>query len=477
VTYVGNPARQRETRRGTARDRNGVPAQRVVIVGGGFAGLWATRALRHAPAELTLIDSTNHHVFQPLLYQMATGILSAGDIAPPIRDILRHQRNVSVLLGEVVGIDVDRRVVTFESQGSRTDVPYDSLIAATGAEQSYFGHDEFAEDAPGLKSVDDALEIRGRIFGAFEKAELEQDPEARAEWLTFVVIGAGPTGVEMAGQIAELAHRSLGGAFRSIDPGAARVVLLEAGPKLLAEFPDSLQRKAIKGLEALGVEIHLDTAVTGVDARTVETNREMPHLLRIRSRTKVWAAGVRASSFGRLLADATGAKLDRAGHVHVQPDCTIPGHPEIFVVGDLMGFDHLPGVAEVAMQSGRHAGRTIARRLRGDHAVRAFKYRDLGTIATISRFRAVAAIGPIRLSGFIGWLAWLVIHLLFLTGFKNRVTTLLNWTIAFVGRGRPERTITERQTLGPALTAAPLRDGDSGAIEVRRDGDPDHHLP
>lgn len=434
-----------------APDEPGSSTQhRVVIVGCGFAGLWATRALKHAPVQVTVIDRTNYHLFQPLVYQMATGILSAGDIAPPIRDILRHQRNASVLLGEVVGVEAGRRVVTVESQGSRTEVPYDSLIAATGAAQSYFGHDEFAKDAPGLKTVDDALETRGRIFGAFEGAERERDVAARAEWLTFVVVGGGATGVEMAGQIAELARRSLHGAFRSIDPADARVVLLEGGPRLLADFPDSLQRKAIEGLEDLGVEIHLDTLVTGVDAHGVKTNSEVPALRRIPSRTKVWAAGVQASSLGRLLADATGAQLDRAGHVRVQPDCTIPRHPEIFVVGDLMSLDHLPGVAEVAMQSGAHAGHTIARRMRGKTTARRFKYRDLGTMATISRFRAVAVLGPIRLSGFVGWLAWLFVHLLFLTGFKNRVTTLLNWTIAFVGRSRPERTITDRQTRAPA---------------------------
>ena len=266
-----------------------------------------------------------------------------------------------------------------------------------------------------------------------------------------MVVGGGPTGVEMAGQIAELAHRSLRGAFRSIDPADARVVLLEGGPRLLAEFPDSLQRKAIEGLEDLGVEIHLDTLVTGVDAHGVTTNSEVPPLRRIPSGTKVWAAGVQASSLGRLFADATGAQLDRAGHVQVQPDCTIRGHPEIFVVGDLMSLDHLPGVAEVAIQSGAHAGHTIVRRMRGDTTARRFKYRDLGTLATISRFRAVGVVGPIRLSGFVAWLAWLLIHLVFLTGFKNRVTTLLNWTIAFVGRGRPERTITDRQTRAPAL--------------------------
>jgi NADH:ubiquinone reductase (H+-translocating) len=421
---------------------------RVVIVGCGFAGLFAARSLKDAPVDLTVIDRTNHHLFQPLLYQMATGILSEGDIAPPIRDILRKQRNASVMIGEVVGIDAARRVLEVDTLGSSSEVSYDSLIVATGASQSYFGHDEFAEYAPGLKTIDDALEVRGRIFGAFELAEQEDDPAVQRECMTFVVVGAGPTGVEMAGQIAELSHRSLQGNFRDIDPARARVYLLDGGPKLLGAFPESLQRRATEDLEVLGVEIHLDTMVTGVDPEGVHTNSSDPELARIRARTKVWAAGVQASPLGRIVAEATGASVDRAGHVEVQDDCTVPGHPEIFVVGDLMSLHRLPGLAEVAMQSGAHAGHTIARRVRGEGDAKPFRYRDLGTMATISRFRAIATLGPIRLWGFIGWLAWLLIHLVFLTGFKNRFTTLVNWTIAFVGRGRQERTITVRQTFG-----------------------------
>jgi NADH:ubiquinone reductase (H+-translocating) len=421
---------------------------RVAVVGCGFAGLFAARALRHAPAHVTVIDRTNHHLFQPLVYQVATGILSEGEIAPPIRDVLRRQRNAEVLLGEVVGVDAEHRTLTVQMLGSRSEVPYDSLIVATGAAQSYFGNDQFAKDAPGLKTIDDALEVRGRIFGAFEMAEKETDPTARDAWMTFVIVGAGPTGVEMAGQVAELSRRALQGNFRSIDPARARIVLLDGGPKLLGAFPDSLQRRAIRDLERLGVDIHLNTMVTGVDKNGIDTNSDDPKLRRIEARAKVWAAGVQASPLGRLVADATGAAVDRAGHVQVQPDCTIPGRPEIFVVGDLMALDHLPGLAEVAMQSGAHAGHTIARRLRGETGASAFKYRDLGTMATISRFRAVASIGPVRLSGFIGWLAWLLVHLVFLTGFKNRFTTLVSWTIAFIGRGRPERTITLRQALG-----------------------------
>jgi NADH:ubiquinone reductase (H+-translocating) len=421
---------------------------RVTIVGCGFAGLFAARELKHAPVDVTVIDRTNHHLFQPLLYQMATGILSEGDIAPPIRDVLRRQRNTTVIAGEVVGIDPERRVLTVDTLGSQSEVPYDSLILAAGSAQSYFGHDEFAVDAPGLKTIDDALSVRGRIFGAFELAEQERDPAVRSELMTFVVVGAGPSGVEMAGQIAELSKRSLRRNFRRIDPAEARVVLLDGGPKLLGAFPESLQRRARKDLEDLGVEVHLDTMVTGVDPHGIDTNSDDPSLARIQARAKVWAAGVQAAPIGRMVAEATGASVDRAGHVEVQPDCTLPGHPEIFVVGDLMSLDRLPGLAEVAMQSGAHAGRAIARRVAGEGEPKPFKYRDLGTMATISRFRAVAAIGPIRLWGFIGWLAWLLVHLVFLTGFKNRFTTVVNWAIAFIGRGRQERTITVRQTLG-----------------------------
>jgi NADH:ubiquinone reductase (H+-translocating) len=424
---------------------------RVVIVGCGFGGLFAARALRRAPVQVTVIDRTNHHLFQPLLYQLATGILSSGEIAPPIRDVLRRQRNTRVLLGDVVGIDAERRSLTVHTLDSQWELGYDSLIVATGAAQSYFGHDEFAASAPGLKTLDDALEIRARIFGAFELAEREADPAQRSRLMTFVVIGAGPTGVEMAGQIAELSHRALGHNFRSIDPRRARVLLLDGGQQLLASFPESLQRRTVKDLERLGVEIHLGVKVTGVDANRVETSSPDPALQRIPAAVKIWAAGVQASPLGRALAEATGTTVDRTGRIQVRDDCTVPGHPEIFVVGDLMALDQLPGVAEVAMQSGVHAARTIARRLRGEPGA-AFKYRDLGSMATITRFRAVVTFGPIRLSGFVGWLAWLLVHLAFLTGFKNRAATIASWAIAFIGRGRPERAITARQALGPTAS-------------------------
>ena len=441
---------------------DGTSPHRVVIVGCGFGGLFAARALRRAPVQVTVIDRTNHHLFQPLLYQLATGILSSGEIAPPIRDVLRKQRHTRVLLGDVAGIDAERRSLAVRTLASGWEIGYDSLIVATGASQSYFGHDVFAAAAPGLKSLDDALEIRARIFGAFELAELEPDPAERSRVMSFVVVGAGPTGVEMAGQIAELSRRALRHNFRSIDPGQARVLLLDGGQRLLASFPESLQRRATKDLERLGVEIHLGVRVTGVDLNGVDTDSADPALKRIPAAVKIWAAGVQASPLGRALADATGAAVDRTGRVQVRDDCTVPGHPEIFVVGDLMALDQLPGVAEVAMQSGIHAAHTIARRLRGKPD-EPFKYRDLGSMATISRFRAVATLGPLRLSGFVGWLGWLCVHLAFLTGFKNRIATIASWTVAFIGRGRPERAVTAHQGLRSAAAQQALHGSQTGA--------------
>jgi NADH:quinone reductase (non-electrogenic) len=421
---------------------------RVAIVGAGFGGLFAARALRRADVEVTVIDRTNHHLFQPLLYQVATGILSEGEIAPPIRDILRRQPNARVLLGEVVDIDISARRLVVDALDRRGAIPYDSLIVAAGASQSYFGHPEFAVDAPGMKTIDHALELRGRIFGAFELAEHEGDPVARRHWLTFVVVGAGPTGVELAGQLAELSRRSLRRNFRHIDPADARVLLLDAGPTILPAFPEALRERAMRDLNAIGIEIHVGTAVTHVDERGLETNSAVPELRRIEAATKIWAAGVQASPLGRLLTQKTGAEVDRAGRVKVEPDLTIPGHPELFVVGDLMSFDGLPGVAQVAIQSGQHAARTIARRVAGDTERRPFQYRDLGTMATISRFRALAVVGRIQGAGFGAWLLWLIVHVVGLTGFKNRVSAFFNWTVAFLGRGRPQRVITAQQVFG-----------------------------
>jgi NADH:ubiquinone reductase (H+-translocating) len=417
---------------------------RVVIIGSGFGGLFAARALRRAKVDVTLLDRTNHHLFQPLLYQVATGVLSEGDIAPPMRDVLRHQENTRVLLGEVVHIDLASRTVSLDTFGTKSTVPYDSLIVAAGAAQSYFGHDEFAIHAPGMKTIDDALELRGRIFGAFEMAELDAELEDRDAWLTFVIIGAGPTGVELAGQIAELRRRALKHDFRSFNPRRARIVLLDGLDTVLAAFPEPLQRRAQRDLARLGVEVRLGTRVTGVDADGVDVQTG-GKADRIEARTKIWAAGVEASSLGAIICEQSDAELDRAGKVIVEADCSISGHPEVFVVGDLMNLNELPGLAEVAMQSGVHASRTIVRRLNGHTESRTFRYIDLGMMATISRFRAIVSVGPLRVAGLPGWLMWLVVHLAFLTGFKNRVAAVANWAISFLGRGRRQRTITAQQ--------------------------------
>lgn len=425
---------------------------RVVIVGAGFAGLAAAKALARAPVEVTVVDRRNHHLFQPLLYQMATGILSSGDIAPPIRDVLRRQRNARVLLGTVADIDPAARTLTLAGEAGTpaTTLPYDSLIVAAGTCQGYFGHPEYARHAPGLKSIDDALDLRSRILGAFERAERTDDAQERRRLLTFVVIGGGATGVEMAGQLAELAHRTLHDEFRAIDTRSARVVLLDGAPTVLPPFPEGLRRRAHRDLEELGVEIRLGVMVTGVDADGVTTDATDPAVARIDAAVKVWAAGVEASPLGRVLAGSTGAVTDRAGRIQVAPDCTLPGRPEVFVVGDLMALDGLPGVAQVAIQSGRHAARTVVRRLAGDGSVVPFRYRDQGSMATVARFRAVAAIGPLRITGTLGWLLWLYVHVAALTGHANRLKVMLNWTIAFLGRSRPQRALPGTLTKGQA---------------------------
>jgi NADH dehydrogenase len=426
-------------------DQSEAPRHRVVIIGAGFGGLFAARALRSAPVDVTVIDRTNHHLFQPLLYQVATGVLSEGDIAPPTRDVLRQEKNTRVLLGEVVQIDLAAHEVVLQTLGRRSRVAFDSLIVAAGAAQSYFGHDEFAAHAPGMKTIDDALELRGRIFGAFEMAELESELERRDTWLTFAIVGGGPTGVELAGQIAELSRRALKRNYRTFNPKVSRIVLLEAGDAILASFPESLQRRARRDLERLGVEVRLGTRVTGIDVGGLDVQDRDGSAGRVEASTKVWAAGVQASPLGASLAEQSGAEVDQAGRVAVLPDCTLQGHPRVFVVGDLMSLDGLPGVAEVAMQAGHHAGRTILRRLKGDLEARPFRYRDLGTMATIARFRAVVTVGRVRVAGFAGWVMWLFVHLAFLTGFKNRFAAVLNWAVAFLGRGRRQRTITEQQ--------------------------------
>jgi NADH:ubiquinone reductase (H+-translocating) len=421
----------------------------VVIIGCGFGGLFAAKALRRAPVRVTVIDRTNHHLFQPLLYQVATGILSEGQIAPPIRDVLRKSKDVRVVLGEVDRIDPATHSLEVTELGhKKITITYDSLIMAGGAVTSYYGHDDYRKVASGMKSLNDALYLRGQIFGAFEEAEAEEDEERRKALMTFVVIGGGPTGVEMAGQLKELSRRALQHNYRRIDPHKTRVVLVEGGEKLVAPMGERLSRLTRQDLTRMGIELHLGAMVTNMDALGVELTQSDGTHLRIEAATKVWAAGTRASPLGSQLAAATGASLDRSGRVEVTPDCSVPGYPEIFVVGELMALDNLPALAEVAMQSGRHAARTIARRVRGDNATKPLHYRDLGTLAVISRFRAVAHVGPIQIGGFIGWLLWLVVHVTFLTGFKNRFAALARWAISFVGRGRYERALTGSWVIG-----------------------------
>ncbi|MFC5381323.1 NAD(P)/FAD-dependent oxidoreductase [Aquipuribacter nitratireducens] len=418
----------------------------VVIVGSGFGGLFAAKRLARADVDVTLVSRTVHHLFQPLLYQVATGILSEGEIAPATREVLKRQGNVRVLLGDVLDVDLDARSVTFAGEGTTTTLSYDSLVVAAGAGQSYFGNEHFAEHAPGMKTVDDALELRARIFTAFERAELAATPEARDRALTFVVVGAGPTGVEMAGQIAELANRTLAGEYRSIATSTARIVLLDAADRVLPMFDERLSRDTADRLRRLGVDVRLGGLVTDIDASglTVRSTRDGGER-RIDAETVVWAAGVEANPLGRMIAERAGADTDRAGRVRVEPDTSVPGHPEVFVVGDLMALDGLPGVAQVAIQSGRHAAATIAARVAGRPEPGPFRYWDKGSMATISRFAAVAEVGRIRLTGFVAWVAWLFVHLLYLIGFKNRVTTLLHWAISFVGRGRTQRAVTRQQ--------------------------------
>ena len=448
---------------------------RVVVIGSGFGGLFGTKALRRAPVDVTMVAKTTHHLFQPLLYQVATGILSEGEIAPPTREVLSSQQNARVLLGEVTAIDLEKKVVTSQVLGRPTVTPYDSLIVAAGAAQSYFGNDHFSEFAPGMKSIDDALELRGRIFGAFEMAELGATRGDDIDHLlTFVVVGAGPTGVEMAGQIAELAHRTLKHDFRAINTRQARVILVDAAPQVLPPFGQKLGARAKEELEKLGVEVMLGAMVTDVDERGLEVKFKDGTTETIPTVTKIWAAGVQANPLGRTLSDQTGAPLDRAGRIAVNPDLTLPGHPEVFVVGDMINLDHLPGVAQVAIQGAKYAAKEIDGRLRGKAPQPPFKYFDKGSMAIISRFRAVAMVGKLRLTGISAWLMWLVVHLFYITGFKNRITAVLHWFVSFLGRGRSERTTTEQQIFARSALARLKRGAadlvsDPGAYDAARE--------
>jgi NADH dehydrogenase len=425
---------------------------RVVVVGGGFAGLQAVRGLRRAPVEVTLVDRQNFMLFQPLVYQVATGALSPAEIAMPLRTIFRRQRNTRVLLAEVTGFDLDRREVVLDrlpNGEGPTRLGYDTLVVAAGSRYSYFGHEDWETHAPELKSLAGALDIRSRILTAFEAAEAEPEPEQRRSWLTFVVVGAGPTGVEMAGQIAELAHDTLHHDFRSVDTATARVLLLEAGERILPAFPESLSRKAEQALERLGVTVLTGHTVVGVAEGSVAFRTPAGDEEHVAARTAVWAAGVTASPLASMLALAAGADADRVGRISVGPDLTVPGHPEVLALGDMVGVlapdgtpTPLPGVAPVAMQQGRYAARAIRARLDG-RAPDAFRYRDKGNLATIGRSKAVADVKGLHVAGLVAWMLWLVVHLFYLIGFQNRLLVVLRWTISFVTRGRGARLILE----------------------------------
>jgi NADH dehydrogenase len=434
--------------------------RRVVIVGGGFAGLFAARALRRAPVSVTLIDRAQHHLFQPLLYQCATGILSEGKIAAPLRDVLKRHRNVECVMAEVTGIDAAaRRLQARRPLGEALEFGYDYLIMATGMQQSYFGHDEFALFAPGMKTISDALTIRRRVFGAFEMAETATSPAERARWLTFALVGAGPTGVELAGQIREVATKTLRAEYRHIAPEDARVLLLDGGSAPLASFGPQLSAKAAAALRKLGVEQHMHSIVTKVDLTGVEVRGADGTVTKHEAGTVLWTAGVEAPPVAAAIADATGASRDRAGRIMVAPDLTIPGHPEISVVGDAMSLNELPGVAEVAMQGGLYAGRRIRREVAGQPTGKPFRYRDLGSAAYISRGRAVVSVGRLHLGGFLGWWVWLFIHIGFMTGFRNRLGALLSWWFAFTRDLRQERAFTTRDVRVIGDIYAGLRPG------------------
>ncbi len=417
---------------------------RVVIIGGGFGGLEAAKALGKAPVDVTLIDRRNFHLFQPLLYQVATGGLSPANIAAPLRGILKPYRNVDVVLGDVVDIRVnDGDVVLRDGE----TVPYDSLIVSAGATHHYFGNDAWVEHAPGLKTIENATEIRSRMLRAFEAAEREGDTATARAWLTFVIVGAGPTGVELAGALAEIAKDTLRHDFRHIDPTRARILLVEGVDRVLPPYPPELSRRARTSLEQLGVDVRTGTMVSDIqpDSVALTTGDESEQ---VATHTVIWAAGVKASPLGQVLADQTGADQDRPGRIIVEPDCTVPDHPEIFVVGDLAHHAHqsaepLPGVAPVAIQQGRFAARAIRARLKGQ-SVGAFRYRDLGNMAVIGRHAAVADIRGLKLSGYLAWLAWLFIHLMKLVGFENRALVFMQWAWRYLTHNRTARLITHR---------------------------------
>jgi NADH dehydrogenase len=413
---------------------------KVVIIGGGFGGLNVAKKLKAAAVQITVLDRRNHHLFQPLLYQVAAAALNPSDIAMPIRRILRRQKNTEVLLGEATAIDTERRTVRLE----HGEVPYDYLIVATGATHSYFGHDQWARFAPGLKTIEDALLIRRRVLLAYEMAEREQDPEIQRRWLNFLIVGAGPTGVELAGALAEISRQTLEMDFRRIDPASARIVLLELAPRVLPTYPEDLSEAAKRQLLKLGVEVRTHAQVTAIDAEGAVIGSE-----RIPASTVIWAAGVAASPLARSL----GAPLDRAGRVVVEPDLSVPGHPEIFVIGDLAaarsGGKPVPGIAPAAIQEGKHTAENIIGEMRGIARV-PFHYRDKGSIATIGRAAAVADLGRLKFTGFFAWLTWLVVHIFFLIGFRNRLLVLIEWAWSYLTTERGALLITGLPSEGEA---------------------------
>ncbi len=443
---------------------------RVVVIGGGFGGLYTAKSLRHRSVQVTLIDRRNFHLFQPLLYQVATGGLSPANIAAPLRSVLKRRRNVRVMMAEVCGFDLAQRRVCM-TDGS---VPYDSLVVATGSESFFFGHSDWEQWAPALKTVEDATEIRRRVLLAFEIAERETEPQQVRRWLTFVVVGGGPTGVELAGTLAEICRYTLRNEFRTINPENAQVILLEGQDRLLPSYPVDLSAMAQSQLEQIGVTVRTGVLVTDIQPDVVTFRAGDPSET-IRTSTVLWSAGVRASRLGQLLADQAGIAVDRQGRVPVGPDLTLPGHPEVFVIGDLASVGHqtgspLPGVAPVAIQEGRYVARLVRSRL-GGRARPPFRYRDYGTMATIGRARAVAMIGPLKFAGFLAWLAWLFVHLMYLVEFQNRLLVLLQWSWNYVTWNRAARLITgeNRAPAAPQRTACRPAQADDRREPSRRD--------
>src|SRR6516165_4061371 len=426
---------------------NAVPMRKgrhqVIVVGGGFGGIRAARALAGADVDVTIVDRTNHHLFQPLLYQVATGILPDGLIAPALRGVVRKQANAHVVLAEVQDLDLDGRAVhALAPDGGRLTLPYDTLVVAAGCTDAYFGNDEWSVWAPGLKTLEDARHLRSHILGAFEMAELAVDPAERAAYLTFAVIGAGPTGVEVVGQVAELAHEALPREFKSVATTEAKILLVEAGPQVLAAFAPKLQRYTQRRLEKMGVEVWLNTMARDMDSDSV-TVSDPDGDRRIPARTRIWAAGVQASPLAAMLAAATGAGTDRAGRVAVLPDCSLPGHPEVFAIGDMVRLNDLPGVAQPAIQEGTYVGRLIRARLAGQTDGKPFAYRDKGSMATIGHLSAVADSYGMKFTGVTGYTMWGFVHVLFLIGWGNRASAVFHWARALTfTKNRPHRTIT-----------------------------------